>query len=447
MAGSDVVAEQFETLTPDLCVIGGGAAGLAVAMAASLFGVPVVLIERARLGGDRSQAVISILGALATRHDGPATEAADTFIHDHLQRALDRRDRDHSRERLTALGVRVIDGEACFVSRSTVRVGSYRIKARRFVIATGATRRNGERGISPAALADRISLPDRPVIIGNGAAAVELAQALQRLGRSVTLRMPEPLLPKEDPEAVSLLRRQLLRDGVTLVEDAGQEADIGEGAEIIDTRRQAAAVASLDLELAGIEAEEDGIRVDRSMRTRNRRVFAVGDCVAGADRDGDDAHLASHQAGIVLRRSLFRMPATTQQRTIRMISTQPAIAATGLSEARAREQVRDISVLRWPYADLARAHEAGDGDGFVKLVTDRKGQLLGATVTGARAGELIALLDLSIARKLGMKDVAELVVPHASYADVVRRAALSFRTPLAHRPSVRRLIGFLRRFG
>lgn len=447
MAGSVVVAEQFETLTPDLCVIGGGAAGLAIAMAASLFGVPVVLIERARLGGDRSQAVISILGALSRHHDGPKTEPADTAIHDRLQRALDRRDREHSRERLTSLGIRVIDGEARFVSRSTVRVGDYRIKARRFVIATGARRLDSERGISPGALADRITLPDHPVILGSGAAAVELAQALHRLGSRVTLALPEPLLPKEDPEAVSLLRRQLLRDGVTLIEDAGQDGSLGEGAEIIDTRRRAADLASLDLELAGIEAEEDGIRVDRSMRTRNRRVFAIGDCVAGAARDGDDTHLATHQAGIVLRRSLFRMPARAQQRSVRVISSQPAIAATGLSEAQALERVRDIGVLRWPYSDLARAREAGDGDGFVKLVTDRRGRLVGATVTGGRAGELIALLDLAIAQKLGMKDIAELVVPHASYAEVARRAALSFRTPLAHRPSVRRLIGFLRRFG
>lgn len=447
MAGSVVVAERIETLTPDLCVIGGGTAGLAVAMAASLFGVPVVLIERGRLGGDRSRAVISALGAFAQRPDSAEHGQADTRVHDHLQRTLDRRDRDCSRERLTALGIRVIEGEARFVSRSTVQVGDRRIKARRFVIATGATRLDGDRTRPPAALAEWAGLPEQAVVIGQGADAVELAQALQKLGCGVTLSMRGPFLANEDTEAVGLLRRALLRDGVVVLEGAGDKVDAGDDVEIIDARRPTADTVPLDLELAGIEVDEDGIRVDRSLRTRNRRVFAIGDCIAGARRDGDDAHLATHQAGIVLRRTLFRLPATAQRGAIRMIATQPPIASTGVSEAEARGQAREIGVLRWPYADLARAHAAGDEEGFVKLVTDGKGLLLGATVIGARAGELIALLDLAIARKLGMKDVAELVLPHASYAEVARRAALSFRTPLANRPSVRRLIGFLRRFG
>lgn len=448
MAGSVAVSEQDRTLTPDLCVIGGGTAGIAVAMAAALFGVPVVLVERDRLGGDRSRSVIAALGGLAERCETVSPETADQQIHDHVQRFLVAQDRNYSRERLTALGIRVIEGEARFVSRSMVRVGGQTIKARRFVIATGVefSRPDGSDAITPEALSPRVGLPQRPLVLGGGATAVELAQALQRLGAEVTLAAPEALLPSHDPEGVALLRRALLRDGVTIREDAGDTTENGNHDAIILAGRPDAAIAALDLDLAGIERDADGIRVDRRMLTSNRRVYAIGSCISGADREGDAA-LTTHQAGIVLRRSLFRLPARARQRGTAMVATSPALARTGLDEAQARAKSARIGVLRWPYADNDHARAAGEADGFVKLLTDGKGRILGGSVAGARAGEVIALIDLAMRQKLDVATLSELILPQASYAEVARRAALSWRTPMANRPGIRRLIGFLRRFG
>jgi len=473
-------------LTPDLCVIGAGTAGLAVATAAAAFGVSVVIVERDGMGGPRGSSAVMALTAAGARAQAlrearrfgitvAEPDVNDAQLHDHVQRVLQAAAPNVSAERMTALGATVIAGEARFISRSTVAVGEQTIKARRFVIATGASSvappipgLDAITCLTDASLASATRRPQRLIVLGGGATGVALAQAMVRLGSAVTLIDSAGLLGRDDPEAVAIVRRALLREGVVLHEraqvlraqpirggvqlaiSAGEDSaeQIVEGTHLLLATTRVPAVDRLDLELAGISLDAGGIRVDRGLRSSNRRVYAIGDCIGGTIGAVRGGHVAEEQARLVLRNALFRQPGHFNAEMVaRVTLTQPELASVGLSEDEARSKAGAIRVLRWPYAESARAQAERESEGFVKLVTDAKGRLLGVTIVGARAGELIATWCLALKTGMSAQDMAELVMPQPAFSEVSKRAATSFLMPLAAKPSLRRLIGFLRRFG
>ncbi|WP_377845842.1 FAD-dependent oxidoreductase [Bosea sp. UC22_33] len=481
MSDGTAKAAKPAALTPDICVIGAGGNGVALAIAAAAFGVPVVLIERDVIGGDSgplaSRALIEIgARAQALRDAGrfglAATEPQPNpaLIHDHVQRALATDRANHSAERLATLGITVIRGEARFTSRSTVTADGRPIKARRFVIATGA------RVASPAIpglesvpvvheadLAGLSRLPERPIVIGGAGAA--LAQALRRIGHAAPLIAPEGLLAGHDAEAAMILRRRLLREGLELHEgSAPLRAERGrsglrlvlatasgettiEGSHLLVCGPRRPEIGNLDLDLAGIRWDASGIAVDRSLRTSNRRVHALGACAGGAAtapgaRAGDD------HVGLLLRSILFRQPKKIDPGSEpRVAWSQPQVASIGHSEAEARKAAGAIRVLRWPFSENAAAQAAGETEGFVKAIVDRKGRILGVTIVGEDAGEQIAPWCIAMRAGLSIGDVAGVPLPAISRSDASRRAALSFHAALTTRPGLRRIIGFLRRFG
>lgn len=470
-------------LSPDLCIIGAGSGGLSVAAAAAMFGVSVVLVERDRMGGDclnvgcvPSKALIAAgARAQALREAGQfgieAEEPKVNFarVHDHVQRVIAAIAPNDSIERFRALGVTVIKGEARFVSRSTVMVGEQAIKARRFVIATGSRPAAPPiEGLDSVPYLTNESvfslkrLPEKLLVLGGGAVGVELAQAMARLGSRVTLVEAQTLLGREDREAVGLVRRALLREGVTLHEQARvlraepkrgglrlvlEGETVLEGTHLLVAAGRKPNIEALDLELAGIRSDPKGVVVDKGLRTANRRVFAIGDCASGQAGGLQFTHVANYHAGLVLRSALFRLPVRVRTAAIpRVTYCHPELASVGLSEDEARAKGK-ITLLRWPYAENDRAQAERQTEGFVKLVTDKKGRILGATIVGASAGDLIVPWCMAVQKGMTVKDMAGLVFPYPTLSEVSKRAAVSFYAPLASKPAIRRLIAFLRRFG
>lgn len=476
-------------LTPDLCVIGAGSGGLSVAAAAAQFGVSVVLVERDRMGGDclnvgcvPSKALIAAgARAQAIRDAGrfgvSAGEPQVNYakVHEHVRRVIAAIAPNDSVERFTALGVNVVKGEARFVNRHTVTVGEQAIKARRIVVATGS-----RPAVPPIPGLDAVSyltnesvfdlskLPERLVVLGGGPIGVELAQAFARLGSKVTIVEARSLLAREDPEAASVVRRALLRDGVDLREQAkvlrvetmrggvrlvlagvedGPETLI-EGTHLLVATGRTPNIEALQLDLAGVATDAKGVIVDKGLRTGNRRIFAIGDCASGQAGALQFTHVANYHAGLVLRSALFRLPVKVSIEPIaRVTYCQPELAGVGLSEEQARQRAGEIRVLRWPFAENDRAQAEHETQGFVKLVTDKKGRILGVTIVGASAGDLILPWAMAIQKQFSVKDMAGLVFPYPTLSEVSKRAAVSFYAPLAAKPGIRRLIGFLRRFG
>jgi pyruvate/2-oxoglutarate dehydrogenase complex dihydrolipoamide dehydrogenase (E3) component len=468
-------------LTPDLCVIGAGAGGLAVAAGAVQMGASVVLIEHGEMGGDclnvgcvPSKSLIAAAALAHQRRRGaelgvtygpPIVDIAE--VGDSVARVIKRLAPNDSVERFEGLGVTVLRAEAKFIDPRTVCAGDSEIRARRFVVAAGSSPL-----IPPIPGLDRApyftnetifdnreTLPHL-VVIGGGAVGIELAQAYRRLGSEVTVIDERPLLWREDPELVAILAETLRAEGVALRPSAaiariererdGIAVTLTTGQRIAGSHLLVAAgrtpnTATLDLAAAGIAQTQHGITVDPRMRTTNRRVFAIGDVAVGPNF----THVALYQAGIVIRNALFRLPAKADYRAMpRVTYSDPELAQVGMTEATARDAYRDKTrVLRWSFAENDRAHTERDMTGMVKIITIDRGRILGASILGRGAGDQITTWALAISQKLKVGAVANLVMPYPTRGEAGKRAAGSFYTPTLFSPRTRRLVRLLARFG
>ena len=181
------------------------------------------------------------------------------------------------------------------------------------------------------------------------------------------------------------------------------------------------------------------------MRTTNRKAFAVGDVAGGPQF----THVALYQAGVVIRNALFRLPAKVDYRALPWVTyTDPELAQVGLTEAAARQQFGDrIRVVSWPFAENDRAHTERDTTGLTKIVTRRNGRILGASILGAGAGDLIMPWGLAISQQLKIGALANLIVPYPTRGEAGKRAAAAFYTPALFSPRTRRIVRFLAQLG
>ena len=469
------------SLSPDLCVIGAGAAGLAVAAGAAQLGAEVVLVERAQMGGDcLNFGCVPSKSLLATARLADQSRKADRFglvlapprvdlaaVGDSVDRVVAAIAPNDSAARFEALGVKLVRAEARFIGPRAARADDVEIRPRRFVVATGS-----HPAVPPipgldqlpyltneSVFANRI-LPSHLIVIGGGPVGIELAQAYRRLGAAVTVLDQGPLLPRDDPELVGLLTECLaseqivLRPGVgiagvspgapgVVVQLANGEKIAGSHLLVATGRRPS--LAALDLAAAAVAATESGIVVDARLRTTNRRVFAIGDVAGGPQF----THVALYQAGIVIRNALFRLPAKVDYRALPWVTyTDPELAQVGLTEAAARRQEGSrVGVLRWPFADNDRAQTERDTAGLVKVITRGNGRVLGASILGAGAGDLILPWALAISHKLKIGAFANLVVPYPTRGEAGKRAAGGFYTPGLFSPRTRWIVRCLARFG
>jgi pyruvate/2-oxoglutarate dehydrogenase complex dihydrolipoamide dehydrogenase (E3) component len=467
-------------LAPDLCVIGAGSGGLAVAAGAAQMGADVVLIERGAMGGDclnfgcvpsKSLLAASRVADLGRRGAALGIAYAPPHINfaavgDSIQRVIAAIAPNDSVERFEGLGVRVVRAEARFTDPRTVRAGNTEVRPRRFVIATGSQPSvpaiPGLAGVSyltnETVFANR-ELPQHLIVIGGGPIGIEMAQAHARLGARVTVLDVGPLLPRDDPELAACLVERLSAEGVTThpqIEIIGIErdedairVDLADGSRIAGSHLLVAAgrqpnIAALGLPAAEITATAKGITVDARLRTTNRRAFAVGDVAGGPQF----THIALYHAGIVIRNALFRLPAKVDYRALPWVTyTDPELAQVGLTEAAARAAGHAVRVLRWRFAENDRAQTERDTGGLVKVVALRDGRILGASILGAGAGDLILPWALAISQKLKIGALANLIVPYPTRGEAGKRAAGSFYTPALFSARTRRLVRLLARFG
>ena len=468
------------SMAPDLCVIGAGSGGLAVAAGAAQMGAEVVLVERAAMGGDclnfgcvPSKSLLAAARIADLWRHGTALGIAYARPHidfaavaDSVQRVIAEIAPNDSVERFEGLGVRVLRAEARFTSPRTVRAGDVEIRPRRFVIATGS-----QPAIPPIRGLDEVryltnesifanrQLPEHLIVIGGGPIGIEMAQAHRRLGARVTVLDVGPLLPRDDPELSAVLAERLWSEGIVgrpgveiaEVERAGQvirvRLESGEqisGSHLLVAAGRRPTVEALDLAAAGIASTAKGITVDARLRTTNRRVFAIGDVAGGPQF----THVALYHAGIVIWNALFRIPAKVDYRALPWVTyTDPELAQVGLTEAEARAIERASRVLRWRFVENDRAQTERETEGMVKVVTRANGRILGTSILGAGAGDLILPWALAISQKLKIGALANLIVPYPTRGEASKRAAGSYYTPTLFSARTRRLVRLLARLG
>lgn len=470
------------TIHTDICVIGAGAGGLSVAAGASQMGAGTVLIERHAMGGDcLNTGCVPSKALLAAAHAAHDVTAAARFgvhagppvidwqkVHTHVHKVIAAIAPHDSQERFEGLGVRVIRAEARFVSPHEVAAGEFRIQARRFVIATGSAP-----AIPPIPGIDRVPfftnetiftntapLPHL-LVIGGGPIGLEMAQAHLRLGSRVTVLEKNALLPRDDPEHGAILRQCLEAEGMAFalgIDILGVETEGGgvtvtyrrngeeqraTGSHLLVATGRKPVLDPLHLDAAGVAFTPRGITVDARLRTSNPRIFALGD-VAGPYLF---THVAGYQAGIVLRNALFRLPARVDYRAVPWVTyTDPEVAQVGLTEAMARERGVLVKTLVKPFRENDRARAEARTEGQIKVMVGKGGRILGASIVGAHAGELLQPWVLALSQGLKIGAMAGLIAPYPTLGELNKGVAGSWYTDSLFSPRVKALVRFLARF-
>ncbi|EAQ27031.1 dihydrolipoyl dehydrogenase family protein [Roseovarius sp. 217] len=467
-------------LKTDLLVIGAGSGGLSVAAGAVRMGASVIMLEGHKMGGDclnfgcvPSKALIaSGKAAYAQSHAvqygvADQTPQADyAAAKDHVADVIAQIEPVDSQDRFEGLGVRVIRDYGEFLSPTEVKAGEHIITARRVVIATGSSPLvppiPGLDSVpfeTNETLFDLREKPGHLLIVGGGPIGMEMAQAHRRLGCAVTVIEGAKVLGNDDPEMAAVVIDQFRAEGIDIAEDAlaaeirgtagaieieTKDGRIFKGTHLLMAVGRKANTQRLNLEVAGIETTKRGIKVDASLRTTNKRVYAIGDVAGGLQF----THVAGYHAGLIIRQALLGLPAKQRTDHIPWASyTDPELAQVGQTEAQARkEHGGNLEVVRFHYSHNDRAIAERKTAGLIKVMVVR-GRPVGVSIAGAQAGELINLWALVLANKLKMKHVANMVAPYPTIGEINKRAAGAYFSPrLFDSAGVKRIVGFVQRW-
>ena len=468
-------------LQVDFAVVGAGSAGLSFAAGAAQLGCSVVLFEQADMGGDclntgcvPSKALLAAAHAVHAARAGArlgvtAGEPQVDFpaVMAHVHGAIGTIAPHDSQERFESLGVTVVREHARFTDPRTLESESVRVRFRRAVLATGS-----RPTAPPIDGLDRTpfhthetifglqELPGHLLILGGGPIGAELGQAFARLGSRVTIVEATEPLGREDPDLKAVVLGSLGADGVEIRTGAAvvsAEPTPGgvalnlfgagrlEGTHLLVAAGRAPNVEDLGLEAAGIAYDKRGLTVDKSLRTSNRAVYAAGD-VTGRPAF---THAAGAHAALLIRKLLFAQRVDVEKLVVpRVTYTDPPLAAVGLTETQARETLGDgVKVVTAGFGKNDRAITEGDSRGFGKLITDRKGRILGAGLVGAGSDELIAAWVIALAHGLSLRKMAGWIPPYPTRGDVNRALASAYYAPVLFSARTRRLVSLLKRFG
>ncbi len=470
-------------ITADICVIGGGSGGLSVAAGASQMGADVVLLESGKMGGDcLNYGCVPSKAMIAAARAAHAVRCAGRFgidsgeptvdfekVHDHVHGVIGAIAPHDSVERFEGMGVRVIQEHGRFVGPDRVQAGDTVITAKRIVISTGS-----RAGVPPIpgledvpfltneTVFDKKSAPDHLIVIGGGPIGSELAQAHRRLGCEVTILEMFSVLGKDDPELTEVVKNRMKSEGIVMREDIkimqvertdngvtvviedGSKEERVEGSDLLVSAGRVPNLDGLYLEAAGIGYDKRGVIVDARLRTTNKKVFAIGDVAGGFQF----THVAGYHAGIVIRNALFRLPAKVDYSALSWVTyTDPELAHVGMTEVQAKQKYGDIRVLRHSFAENDRAQAELETDGMAKVITTAKGVIVGASIVGPNAGELLQSWILPIQKKMKIGAVAGLIIPYPTLGEVNKRAAGSYYTPKLFSEKTKKIVQFLLKLG
>ena len=461
---SNVHPADWKNPTPasryNLVVIGGGTAGLVSAVGAAGLGAKVALIEKHFMGGDclnvgcvPSKALIRAARAVAAVREAgefgvnvpPGTTADFGKIMERMRRLRADISPHDSAQRFTELGVDIFLGAGKFTGPDTIEVGGQTLRFAKAVIATGA------RAAAPPipglkdvpyltneTLFSLTELPKRLGVIGAGPIGCEMAQSFARFGSEVFLVETEHgLLPREDRDAVAVVRAQMLRDGVNIL-GGGREIRLARGANGVRLQSQsqgqpydievnqilvavgrAPNVEGLGLETVGVEFDKKGVKVNDRLQTTNARIYACGDICSPYQF----THAADFMARIVIQNALFKGRAKASSLIIPWATyTSPEIAHVGLYEKDAKAQSIEVDTFTQELSKVDRAILDGETAGFVRVhVLKGTDEIVGATVVAAHAGDLIGELTMAMKGKLGLKTIGATIHPYPTQAEAIRR--------------------------
>lgn len=464
-------------LACDIAIIGAGAAGLSVAAGASQLGARVVLIEIGKMGGDclNTGCVPSKSLLAAAKAAYQAKEAENLGIHaevtidfkrvmSYVRQVIAELAYHDSVKRFESLGVNVIKAKASFVSPKLIQAGSELIRPKFTVIATGSRPMipeipglNETRYLTNETIFHLKNIPEHLIIIGAGPIGCEMAQAFSMLGSRVTLIEANRMLLQDEPDCVAILKSKMTAMDIRVlertiihrvnglsekilidIEQNGKSLEI-EGSHLLVATGRKAELEGLGLDSAGVNFTSKGITTDHHLRTSQRKIYALGDVIG----EYQFTHMASYQASIVLKNILFKLPAKVKKEAIPWVTySYPEVAHVGLRE-HDLENRNNITILDTPLSEIDRAHADSQLDGKIKVIVDRRGGILGATIVAPNAGDLILPWVIAVKEKKKLRSFTDVIVPYPTYSEISKKIAGKFYQPKLFSKKVRGLVRFL----
>ena len=456
----------------DLVVIGAGSGGLVGADFAAKLGARVALVEADRIGGDCTWTGCvpskALLKAGRVAHevrtagrygiDVAAPQTNMEHVRRHVRGAIEQVYQFETPAVLSARGIDVFEDRAVFTEPHAVKAGDRVIRARKFLVCTGAAPATPPiPGLADVSyhtyetLFENDRLPKHLVVIGAGPIGLELSLAYRRLGADVTV-VGKKILPREEDEVRTAVQGVMAEAGVRCVQgtvdavrgDSGGyriESSAGEvtGDALLVATGRAPRVSDLGLEHAGVEASPKGIGVDKFLRTSQSHIYAAGDVTGGLQF----THYAGWQAFQAVRNALLPGQSAGQRDLVpRVTFLDPEVAHVGLTEDQARVRYSDVEVHRRPMDEVDRAAADGETTGFLKLVARSNGRLLGATAVATRAGELISELGLALQQRMTLADIGGTIHAYPTWSTPVQQlagdaAVAQFKSGLSGRVALR----------
>lgn len=451
----------------DAIVIGGGAAGLTSAGIAANFGAKTIMIEKERLGGDCTwtgcvPSKTLIKAASVLHHAKQASKYGLTISLESVDTAKIMEHVDHVRKEVyedadrpeifEEMGIEVAAGDASFIDDSTVKIidskGLVReITGRYIFICTGAKAFvppvpgvNEVEVLTNESLFEIKKLPKKLIIVGAGPIGTEMAQSFNRLGAEVhVLDMTPGILANDDPELTEILLQRLTEEGVhyhlessvnklekselgvTVHFKKGEKSQSIDGDAVLMATGRRANITSLNLEAAGVKTYMGGIEVNDRCRTNKRHIYAVGD-VTGRYQF---THMSEHMAKVAVTNALLKVPMKIDHKHVPWATyTDPELAHVGATEKQLREKRISFETYRFPFSKIDRAITDGQTTGLIKVYAKKwNGRILGASVVGAHAGEMISQYALAMKNGVTLRNFADTIHPYPSYGLGARRAA------------------------
>jgi pyruvate/2-oxoglutarate dehydrogenase complex dihydrolipoamide dehydrogenase (E3) component len=453
----------------DLCVLGAGSAGFAAANTAKSMGKSVVLVDGAGpLAGLcilrgcmpsktllRSAEIAHLvktapaLGVFAgeARYDVPAIIARKKRIIADFAEYREQKIREFP----------LLQGAACFRSPTELEVDGRTIRAQRYLISTGSIINvppilglTSTGFLTSDDILDLERLPKSVVVLGGGFVAVELAQYLARLGSQVTMiQRSSTLLSREDPDVGETLRMSLERDGMRVMTDttlqavdttgslkrvffrtAGTDMSV-QAEEIFVALGRRPFVEGFGFEAAGIDYDWSGVKTDRFLRTTNPNVYAAGDVTGLFEL----VHIAVCGGQLAVRNAFSQTPEPIDYDLwgARAVFTDPQVAVAGLSERDCRQRHIAYEKAMYPFSELGKAICTNLRDGFVKMLAAVDGRILGITIVGAEASDLIHEAIALLYFKARCHDVVEMPHLHPTLAEIITYPAEELCERIEHR--------------
>lgn len=466
----------------DLVIIGGGVGGLVTCSVAAQLGIKVTLIEKqSQLGGDclhfgcvpsKTLVHAAKIAALMRRGQEFGLSSVDPHvdlakINQHVADVIADIQKHDNPERFRSYGAQVLFGAAKFINPHQLEVNGETISGKRFLISTGShpfippvTGLRETPYLTNETIFNLKELPKHLIVLGAGVIGIEIAQCFARFGSQVTIiEMFDKILPPVDPEISRKLQQVLHAEGIKFnlatqaksISNSNDNKQVIcqtqdgatftiEGDEILVATGQAPNVQHLNLEAAGVNYSPRGITVDKRLRTSVKHIYAVGDVL---DLPFKLTHLAEHQAGIIISNAVFRIPKKVNYQIVpAVIFSDPEIAMVGMNEAQAQAAGITPSVLRFDFKDVDRAILERETHGLTKLLV-HKNKIIGATIMGPHAGELIAEIVLAMQAKINIRKIADAIHAYPTLSQVNRRTINTYYSDKLFSPLARRIVKWM----